>query len=276
MHEEKENFTAALKIYKEFLADENNSSNTQVLSRLVTIMFSMEKNTEVIPYAETLSSLDGTDLNLKVRLGLLYSDIERYDDATKLFTDVLEVVPESDKVLYYLGALNQQVNKPSEAINFFKRIPTTSPLFGDAGIQVGQLMGSMAREDFVQGKIEKMGEFNGFIDGRVKENPEMEMELRMLRAAFFEDTFQYKNAITTLTSLKNHKSFTESHSYYLASIFEKDGQYSQARQLVQIIVDKDPNNAHALNFLGYSYLERNEKLDVAFEYISKCRLAKAR
>lgn len=269
LYEEKENFTAAVKIYKEFLADENNSSNTQVLSRLVTIMFSMEKNAEVISYAETLSSLDGTDLNLKVRLGLLYSDIERYDDAAKLFKDVLEVVPESDKVLYYLGALNQQVDKPAEAIDYFKRIPANSPLFGDAGIQVGQLMSAMAREDFVQGKTEKMASFNGFIDGRVKENPEMEMELKMLQAAFFEDTFQYKNAINTLTSVKGHKSFTESHSYYLASIFEKDGQYPMARQLVQMIVDKDPNNAHALNFLGYSYLERNEKLDIAFEYISK-------
>lgn len=269
LYEEKENFTAALKIYKDFVADENNSSNTQVLSRLVTIMFSMEKNAEVIPYAETLVSLDATDLNLKVRLGLLYSDIERYDDASKLFKDVLEVVPESDKVLYYLGALNQQTNNPADAIGYFKRIPASSPLFGDAGLQVGQVMSAQAREDFVQGKTDTMVSFNGFIDGRVKENPEMQMELKMLQAAFFEDTFQYKNAITTLNTVKELKGFTESHSYYLASLLEKDGQFGEARHLVQVIVDKDPNNAHALNFLGYSYLERNEKLDVAFEYISK-------
>ena len=267
--EEKEDFTAAVKIYKEFLIDENNSSNTQVLSRLVTIMLSMENNSEVIPYAEALISLDATDLNLKVRLGLLYSDIERYDDATKLFKDVLEVIPESDKVLYYLGALNQQINKQTDAVDYFKRITPTSPLFGDAGIQVGQLMGAIAKEDFVQGKTEKMASFNTFIENRVKENPEMEIELKMLQTAFFEDTFQFKNAIKTLTSVKNHKGFTESHSYYLASIFEKDGQYPEARQLVQIIVEKDPNNAHALNFLGYSYLERNEKLDIAYEYITK-------
>jgi Flp pilus assembly protein TadD len=43
----------------------------------------------------------------------------------------------------------------------------------------------------------------------------------------------------------------------------------EARSLIQAIVDKDPNNAHALNFLGYSYLEKNERLDVAFAYISK-------
>ena len=269
LYEEKEEFGKALKVYKTFADNEDNAGNTQVLSRLVTVMFSMEKNSEVIPYAETLVSLDNTDLNLKVRLGLLYSDLERFDEAAKLFKDVLEVVPESDKVLYYLGALNQQINKPAEAIIYFKKIANNSPLFGDAGLQAGQILSAKAREEFVQGKMDSFKEFNQYIEGRVKENPEMQMELRMLQASFFEDTFQYKNAIMTLASMKEHKNFTESHSYYLASILEKDGQYNEARKLVQVIVDKDPNNAHALNFLGYSYLERNEKMDKAFEYISK-------
>lgn len=269
LYEEKEDFVSALKVYKKFVDLDSNGSNTQVLSRLVTIMFSLEKNAEVIPYAETLSSLDNTDLNLKVRLGLLYSDVERYEEAAQLFKNVLESVPDSDKVLYYLGALNQQVNKLNEAIPYFKRITTASPLFGDAGIQIGKLLSDLGRESFVQGKKEKSIEFHKFIDNRVVESPEMLVELKMLKASFFEDTFQYKEAIETLSSMKTHKNFTESHSYYLASILEKDGQFMEARHLVQAIVEKDPNNANALNFLGYSFLERNEKLDKAFEYIAK-------
>lgn len=35
------------------------------------------------------------------------------------------------------------------------------------------------------------------------------------------------------------------------------------------ILDKDPKNAHAWNFLGYSLLVRGEKMDVAYEYIKK-------
>ena len=269
LYEEKENFMAALSVYKKFVADENNSQSTQVLARLVSIMFSLEHNVEVIPYAETLSSLDNSDLNLKVRLGLLYSDVERFDEAAKLFKDVLEVVPESDKVLYYLGALNQQIDKGDEAVAFFKKINNQSPLFGDAGLQVGQILSAKARESYVQNDSESIAEFKNFIEGRVVENPDMQMELRMLQASFFEDTFQYEDAIVTLQSMKEHKNFSESHSYYLASIMEKNGDFAESRKLVQAIVDKDPNNAHALNFLGYSFLERNESLDKAFEYISK-------
>jgi tetratricopeptide (TPR) repeat protein len=270
-YEEKEDLKSAVKTYKAFLAADGNSASLPVLSRLVTVLFSMEENAAVIPYAEALSSIDNTDLNLKVRLGLLYSDSGRYDEATNLFKEVLTVVPESDKVIYYLGALNQQTNHYQEAIEFFKRIPASSALYGDAGVQVGQMLGAFAREEYVQGKKngEAQSKFMSFTAERIKDHEEMAVEFKMLQASFFEDTFQYKTAIQVMNDVKTHKNFTESHSYYLASIMEKDGQYLEARKLVQVIIDKDPNNAHALNFLGYSYLEKNERLDMAFSYISK-------
>jgi tetratricopeptide (TPR) repeat protein len=270
-YEEKADSKSAANIYKAFLAVDGNGTSLPVLSRLVTVLFSMEENTAVIPYAETLSSIDNTDLNLKVRLGLLYSDSGRYTEATNLFKEVLTVVPESDKVIYYLGALNQQINHYQEAIEFFKRIPSGSALYGDAGVQVGQMLGSFAREEYVQGK--KSGEaqkaFMDFTNEKIKDHEDTTVEFKMLQASFFEDIFQYKSAIQIMNNAKSHKDFTESHNYYLASIMEKDGQYLEARKLIQVIVDKDPNNAHALNFLGYSYLEKNERLDMAFSYISK-------
>ncbi len=270
-YEEKENLAAAVKVYKNFLSKDGNSTSVAVLSRLVTVLFSMEKNSEVLPYAETLSSLDNNDLNLKVRLGLLYSDAGNFQEATNLFKEVLAVVPESDKVIYYLGALHQQTNKFGEAIEYFKKIPSSSALYGDAGVQIGQMLGSQAREEYVQGKIngEAFSKFMAFTQERMKEHEESLVEIKMLQASFYEDTVQFKKAINAMNEVKSQKGFTESHSYYLASIMEKDGQFIEARALVQSILEKDPNNAHALNFLGYSYLERNEKMDMAFEYISR-------
>lgn len=267
--EEKENFVGAMEVYKKYLSLEENMTSTPVLARIVAIMFSLEKNEEVLPYAEALCSQDSNDVNLKVRLGLLYSDAGRYDEAINLLKEVQQVVPESDKVHYYLGSLYQQTKKDKEALIHFSQILKGSPLFGEAGLQIGHILGNAARENYVQGNVLATSEFTNFIETRTAEQPDQIMELKMLEASFYEDTFQYQRSIATLEALKNHKSFTESHSYYLASIMEKNGQYLDARKLVQAIVDKDPNNAHALNFLGYSYLERNEKMELAFNYISK-------
>jgi tetratricopeptide (TPR) repeat protein len=269
LFEEKEDFVSAMKVYKKFLSNDDNMTNVPVLTRIVAIMFSLEKNDEVLPYAEALSSIDNSDVNLKVRLALLYSDSNRFEEAINLLREVQEVVPDSDKVHYYLGALFQQTKKYNDALTSFKKITKASPLYGEAGMQIGQILGASAREDFVQGQTAAIAEFTSFINQKSVEQPEMLMEFKMLEASFYEDTTQFSHSIAVLKSLKDQKSFTESHSYYLASLMEKNGQYIDARQLVQAIIDKDPNNAHALNFMGYSYLERNEKMELAFDYISK-------
>ena len=142
-------------------------------------------------------------------------------------------------------------------------------MFGEASIQMAQIYSGLAREDFVAGKSDKIDFFHKFIAQRIKEHEDSALELKMVEAGFYDDTFQYKKAIETLASFKENKNFTDSHSYYLASLMEKNDQYVEARAMIQKILEKDPNNPHALNFLGYSFLERNENMDKAFEYISK-------
>lgn len=269
LYEEKEDFDQAVKIYKSFLKVEENAFSAPVLSRLVTILFSLERNKEVIPYAEALANHESSDLNLRVRLGLLYSDEERYTDALRVFKGILDVVPDSDKILYYMGALYQQMGKFDDSIRYYHRIDFSSPLYGDAGVQVGTILSQMARDDEGFQRSRSREKFTKYIEDRVKKNPEMALELSMLLVSYYEDNFDFKKAIGILSSLKSHKNFTDSHSYYLAAIYEKDGQYLEARKLVISLIEKDPSNAHALNFLGYSYLEKNEKMDEAYELITK-------
>jgi tetratricopeptide (TPR) repeat protein len=267
--EEQDETEAAAKIYKEFLALEGNSNSLPVLSKLVTLLFTMERNKEILPYAELLTSIDTNDLNLKVRLGLLYSENNRYEEALNLFKGVLAVVPESDKVLYYLGALSLQTQKVVDAIEYYQKIPASSPLYGDASLQMAQVFAMFAKEDIQAQKTEAVTRFHSFIDQRSKENEEIAFDLKMLQANFYEDTFQIKKSIETIGQFQHHKNFSESHSYYFASLLEKDGQFVEARKLVQKILDKEPNNPHALNFMGYSYLEKNENMGKAFEFISR-------
>jgi tetratricopeptide (TPR) repeat protein len=65
------------------------------------------------------------------------------------------------------------------------------------------------------------------------------------------------------------ENFSENHKYYLASLYDKVSEYKKSEKLVFEIVEKNPKNAHAWNFLGYSLIERKENMPKAFEYISK-------
>lgn len=267
LHEEREDFDKAAKLYKDFL--NKNPENFQVLSRYVQILFMQGDYAAAVPYAETMSSLDPSDLNLKVRLGIIYSDMKRFKEAIAVFKGVLEVVPDSDKVLYYLGALYQQMEDYTESIAFYQKIPSSSQLYADTAIQISQILGALARVDYVEGaKRGQVDEFLVYTKEQMK-NKEIAIELAVVMSSFYEAIEEYPKAIEVLSAYSSDEKFTESQVYYLASLYEKVRDHTKARALVYKILDKNPENPHALNFIGYSMVELNEDLAKAYEFISK-------
>ncbi len=265
--EEKKDFEAALKVYKKFL--ERNPDSFSVLARAVQIMFALGKMEEVVPFAERLTTLDPSDLNLKVRLGILYTDQKRYDDAKGIFKEILLAVPDSDKILYYLASLYQQTDELEKAVETFGRIPTTSNLYMDGSFQVAQILSALALEDFERGDEEKVERYISFIEQKSEELPKIKVELQVNMASFFEAVGETEKAIAVLRGVSKEESFTESHLYYFASLLEKRSLYQEAESAIRALLVKNPDNAHALNFLGYSILERGGDMDEAHRLISR-------
>ncbi len=263
MSEEKGKMDKAVGIYEKFL--KKNPRNFQVLSRLVQVLFAQEKFEKVLPYAETLSSLDQTDLNLRVRLGILYTDSEKYKKAIGVFKEILAAVPDSDKVLYYLGSLYQKVENPELAIESFGKIEEESSLYVDSSMQIARLL-----QLLVENNEEKWaGDYKDFLSSRGDKVKSLQVEFHMMLATYFEGKKNYNEAISSIEKVRNTGDYTEGHEYYLASLYEKVEDFDKARGIVQEILDKNPENAHALNFLGYSLLEKGDDMERAYSLIQK-------
>ena len=265
--EEKENYKGAAAVYRKFLKQHPN--NYSVLTRMVQILFVLAEHEEIIPYAETLSSLDPSDLDLKVRLGILYTDAKKYAEAKEIFKSLLKAVPNSDKVLYYLGALHQQTNDFLAAINFFNKVPPSSALFHDSNIQIAQILNRLAMRDNEMGQQSGEDKLVSFVAEKGKIQRQLNIELNIILGGFYESRLDFSKALAAVGSVAGLKGFNEGHQYYFASLMEKNGDYKGARTIVFKMLQENPDNAHALNFLGYSYLEKNEKLPLAYKYISK-------
>lgn len=265
--EEKKDYQGALKIYQNFLSRER--MNFPVLSRAVQIMFALGQTDDVIPYAERLSTLDPSDLNLKVRLGILYTDAKRFDDAKGIFREILLAVPDSDKILYYLGSLYQQTQEFEKAIEAFGRIPEASSLYMEGSYQVAQILNALALEDFERGDEEMVIRYVGFIEEKTQSIPKIRVELQVNLASFYETVGETEKAIEILDPVSEEETFTESHLYYFASLLEKTARFTEAEKAIRALLKKNPENAHALNFLGYSILERGGDMKEAHALISK-------
>lgn len=263
LKEDGEKTKDAIKVYEDFLKE--NPRNFPVLSRLVQILFANEMFEKVLPYAEVLSSLDQSDLNLRVRLGILYTDAKMYDKAIGVFKEILAAVPTSDKVLYYLGSLYQQTSDFEKALDSFNKIEEDSSLYVDSSMQIAQILQSL-----VQVNDKKWAkQYQDFLSERSGSVEALKVEFQMMLATYFEGLKEYGRAIASIEKVRHQGDYTEGHDYYLASLYEKMKDFERARKIVQEILDKNPKNAHALNFLGYSMLENNEDLDKAYGLIKK-------
>lgn len=268
VHEEQNKKEEAIKIYKKYLVQRPN--DTLILSRMVQLMFSLERFQAATPFAERLSDLDPDDLNLKVKLGILYTDAKKYPKAISVFKELLSRAPANDKILYYLGAIYQETKEYENAVDYFSRVPTTSGLYQDSSLQAAQMLSALAQSQDDGKKAEGLKkDFLELVDSRTKDLPEMAVEFQVLKAGFFEAMEENVVAIEAMESVSKHEQFTDNHRYYLASLYEKEGDYDSVLPIIEGILKRNPDDAYAYNFLGYSLLEKGERLDEAFDYISK-------
>jgi tetratricopeptide (TPR) repeat protein len=269
LHEEQGEMDKAITIYSNFL--KVNPTDYIILNRIVNTYFTKGELKKVIPYASQLSSLDPSNLNLKVKLGILYSDDGQLSNARKVFHEILDVVPDSDKILYYLGSIYQQERMYEGAMVQFAKIVKDSPMFHDGQLQIAVILELLANEDRIAKRSENIKRFENFIAIKSKLGGRLEIDLNVILAGFYENSGSFQRAIDVLNALSEREEFDNGHHYYLASLYEKDQQFVRATEIIKGVLKRDPKNAHALNFLGYSLLEQGDKeqYNKAFDYINQ-------
>ena len=251
LYEEDEKLELALGVYKSFL--KKSPANYAILSKLVKTLFALGKFKQIIPYAEVLSSIDPSDLNLKVKLGILYTDDKRFDDAKGVFKEILQEVPDSDKVLYYLGALHQETGEVEQAISYFTRIPSESVLFHEGHIKIGDMLLGKAINDHDKGITEGIDRFTKYIVDTSAKYPNIKLDLYITLAGFYERQLDFKRAIETINGLSQEKDYNYDHVQYLASLYEKDNQRPKAISIIEGVIEKDPDSFDAKYYLASLY-----------------------
>ncbi len=97
----------------------------------------------------------------------------------------------------------------------------------------------------------------------------LKTELTVLEASYYEDIGAFGRAIGVIKTLPKNDKFTDHHKYYLAVLYDKAGDLDFAIETVREILSENPNHVDALNFLGYSLLEKNINYDEAYRYLVK-------
>jgi tetratricopeptide (TPR) repeat protein len=82
----------------------------------------------------------------------------------------------------------------------------------------------------------------------------------------WDDAEQNINKALELASKPDEKEYV---NFTLAAMYERQKKYDQAEDTFKKVLANDPNNAVALNYLGYMLADRGMRLDEALGYIKK-------
>jgi len=238
--------TKALGLYEDQL---DQKQDLQVAGRLATLYLKLNQMDLALKTLQVMTVLDPEDLNAQMKIGLIYMQKENWDQARGVFEALLQKVPDSDKVNYYLAAVYEELGQTDKTLEHLQRVSSDSKLYEDANLHGAALYRKMKMKErayqMLQSAIQKSPENPGFY---------------LVLASMYEDDQDVKSAVESLSQGLKVFPDHEKMRYFYGALLDKLGKPDEAIAEMQKVLKQDPENADALNFVAYSWTTQGVRL----------------
>jgi tetratricopeptide (TPR) repeat protein len=203
----------------------------------------------------------GNRIVLLERLGLMYRSADQIDKAVETFHQIAELDPAAGARAYAqsidaLRSGRQFSRAIEEADAAVKKFPEDRVVRGVRA----SLLADLGKTD------EAVAEMKKLLDGK------NDRETWITLAQLYEKAKRYDDmakAIDEADKLSTDKDDTESVAFMRGAMYEKRKDYDAAEREFRKVLELDPKNASALNYLGYMLADLNVRLPEALEMIRK-------
>jgi len=203
------------------------------------------------PILQRTAELSEGDADTWLRLGLLSLTARRYEQAETYLTGVLKDDPYNDRAQFYLGRLADRQRDSDTAIAFYDAVPQ-GEFFLPARIRAAELSADSGN---VTAGLERIRELSPLTT-----DPATKVQLVSAESRILQNADRHNEAVEVLTAgLESYPANSEL-LYARALAAEAIGNDTQFEKDLGQLLDADPDNAHALNALGYHLVVHNTRL----------------
>ena len=200
------------------------------------------------------------DEDITLSLALLYIETRQLGEAVK----VLERLIDNDKKVqvanYYLGRIAQNKANEKQALEYYLRVDSGEYAF-DAQLRVGILMAILGQPDEGLAKLEKLAEVHNDWSLRVKSY--------LAQGEILRGQKRYKEGVEMYSRALKQKR-DDTHLLYARGLMaEKVDRLDMTEADLLKVISKEPDNADALNALGYTLADRTSRYKEAQDYIKR-------
>ncbi len=191
-------------------------------------------------------------------LGLLALDRGEPKVAERHFRRLLALGQREQEAYYYLGRIAEMRDDPKAAIEWYDRVQQGDYLF-DAQVRSARLRAGMGDLSSARRMLHEL---------RLR-NPHIAVRLYLVEGDLLVAAGQYRQAFDMYSTVLAELPDNSDIRYARALVAEKLGDIALAEQDLRAITEREPENAHAWNALGYTLADRTGRLQEALRYIRK-------
>lgn len=226
--------------------------------RLAGILAGQKRYDEALEEFRQLERIEADPTETRLKIGLIYLEKGDFASAATELNLVRSANPNDHSVAYYLGIVYSETGELGRARDVLRSVPPSSPLYAEARLQMAYLA---QREDDLDSAVEYANE-------ALQARPESSGIIEFL-IALERDRDQISEAVALGERLVEKAPNNDRYHFMLGALYDEAGDRRRALDQMREAIELNPENAAALNYLGYSYAEAGQKLEEAEELVKR-------
>ena len=235
---------------------ENNALRLQY-ARMLVEQRKMDAATEQYSLLHEKLPDDG---EITLSLALLYIETKQLDEAVETLNYLIEIDKKVPIANYYLGRITQNQGDEKQAVSYYLGVKSGEYVY-DAQLRIGVLLAVLGKPDEGLAKLEALAE--------EQTNWSLRVKAYLAQGEILRSERRYKEGVEMYSRALQQKRDDTTLLYARGLMAEKVDRLDMAEADLLKVISKEPDNANALNALGYTLADRTSRYKEAQEYIKR-------
>lgn len=232
--------------------------NTQLRMFYARNLVDAKQFDEAVKQFSELTSDEKFQHEARYALGLLTLQMNKPKEATEYFTKLLEDKQRVVEAQYYLAQSYELQNELDEAVKAYTEVRNNKYSF-EAGLRVALILAKQGHIDDARLRLQNMS----------PDSLDKELRVYLTEGEILNAAKQHEEALDLFTEALTQLTDNSRLIYARALTAEKLGQIDLAVEDLENVVNREPENAQALNALGYTLVDKTKHLEKGLGYIKK-------
>ena len=233
--------------------------DVDVLSAILPAMFSSERIDLATETSSRIAELLPDDVDSQHRYAYLLFGTGRYEQAESVFVALEERGVANEVILYYHGRIKQFESDFDAARDYYHRVIAVNDTLSDVWINLGMV-------------TDALGDYQEALDIMQRAYEKVPWDTTSI--IYYTSIIHTRNDKFDLARdgyLRLLESYPDNidFRFNLAAAYERMGEYDKAETEFKFILERVPESALTLNYLGYMYADRGINLKDALKMIEK-------